>query len=66
MMYKEALEAIGGFDELLYPEDYDLILRCYNHQFQIKGIHETTLLWREHPKEPPEIRNTTTKKVSLR
>ncbi len=50
MMYKEALEAIGGFDELLYPEDYDLILRCYNHQFQIKGIHETTLLWREHPK----------------
>lgn len=50
MMYKEALEGIGGFDELLYPEDYDLILRCYNHQFQIKGLNEITLFWREHPK----------------
>jgi glycosyltransferase involved in cell wall biosynthesis len=49
MMRTDELKQMGGFDTLIYPEDYHLVLRWYQHDFQIKTIPETTLLWREHP-----------------
>lgn len=48
MMYNETLQAIGGFNELKYPEDYDLLFRWYENSLTISGIDEVTHLWREH------------------
>lgn len=36
------------FEQLLYPEDYDMTFHWLKHDYQIKGISEITLLWREH------------------
>ena len=46
---KEDLVNIGGFKDLIYPEDYHLVLKWYQHEFTIAVIPETTLFWREHP-----------------
>lgn len=43
------LLAMGGFDDLCYPEDYDLVLRWYQHGFRLLSLDTTTLRWREHP-----------------
>ncbi len=37
------------FDQLEYPEDYDMTFRWMTNGFTISGIPETTLFWREHP-----------------
>lgn len=49
MMRTDELRAIHGFDDLGYPEDYDLCFRWYAHGFSIQTLQQTTLLWREHP-----------------
>ncbi|OEK05005.1 glycosyltransferase family 2 protein [Roseivirga misakiensis] len=49
MVRKADLEAIGGFTNLNYPEDFDLVLRWYQQGFTVKSIPKTTLHWREHP-----------------
>jgi glycosyltransferase involved in cell wall biosynthesis len=48
MMYTETLHSIGGFKDLKYPEDYDLLFRWYENNLAIKGIDAVTHLWREH------------------
>ena len=48
IMRKNELSAIGGFNDLTYPEDYNLVLHWYKHGFLIKGLDEVTLHWREH------------------
>ncbi|MFT4834851.1 MAG: glycosyltransferase involved in cell wall biosynthesis [Marinoscillum sp.] len=50
MIRKTELVEIGAFDDLSYPEDYDLVLRWYQNGFHINVIPEVTLNWREHPK----------------
>lgn len=37
------------FNQLVYPEDYDMTFRWMTQGFTIIGIPEITLLWREHP-----------------
>lgn len=37
------------FDDLQYPEDYDMVFRWYEKGFRVEPINKTTLLWREHP-----------------
>lgn len=49
MMRTDELRATGGFSDLAYPEDYDLVFRWYENQFRFKVLPEVTLLWREHP-----------------
>ncbi len=49
MVQKNDLIKSGGFSNLEYPEDYDLVFRWYKNQFTVKTIPETTLHWREHP-----------------
>lgn len=48
MMHTETLSSIGGFNQLKYPEDYDLLFRWYENHLTISGINEVTHLWREH------------------
>lgn len=48
MMKTELFQHIGGFENLCYPEDYDLLFRWYKNQLRIEGVNEVTHLWREH------------------
>jgi glycosyltransferase involved in cell wall biosynthesis len=45
---REDLIEIGGFTSLKYPEDYDLVLKWYEQDFQVNCSKEITHLWREH------------------
>ncbi len=49
MVFRQGIETIGGFDSLLYPEDYHMVLKWHEKGFSIHTIPEVTLLWREHP-----------------
>ena len=49
IMRRNELSAIGGFNDLTYPEDYDLVLRWNQHGFTVLGLDQITLYWREHP-----------------
>jgi glycosyltransferase involved in cell wall biosynthesis len=49
LMRKKDLLSCGGFDGLVYPEDYDLLFRWYQHEFNITSLKEITHFWREHP-----------------
>ncbi len=48
MMRKSDLENCGGFVDLNYPEDYDLMFRWYEAGYAIKGLDLVTHLWRDH------------------
>lgn len=43
------LKSIGGFEDLKYPEDYDLVFKWFNNGYSIEPINEVLLHWREHP-----------------
>jgi glycosyltransferase involved in cell wall biosynthesis len=49
LMYTEDLKKAGGFKNLTYPEDYNLVLRWLYAGICFNGIRETVLHWREHP-----------------
>lgn len=49
MIRTEVLRGCGGFDGLVYPEDYDLLFRWYQNNLKIKGVDQLTHHWREHP-----------------
>ncbi len=55
MMRRAELIAIKGFDQLSYPEDYDLVFRWYQHGFELKMLDELTLLWREHSRRTSRL-----------
>ncbi len=44
---KDLIE-LGGFSNLSYPEDYDLVLKWYQNNYQVVSTNEMTHLWREH------------------
>ena len=46
---RETIDKIGGFNELKYPEDYDLVLKWHTHNCQFVATTEVTHLWRDHP-----------------
>lgn len=48
IMRRNELSAMGGFNGLTYPEDYDLVLRWNQHNFTVRALDEITLHWREH------------------
>jgi len=48
-MRREALEAVGGYQERGWPEDYDLALRFWRAGYGIAKVPEPLLLWREAP-----------------
>lgn len=49
MCKTEELKQMGGFENLEYPEDYDLVFQWYKNDFTVKAINQTLLHWREHP-----------------
>lgn len=49
MFRKTAVEAVGGYQEYGWPEDYDLWLRLYLSGARFAKVPEVLLAWREHP-----------------
>ncbi|MDX2360374.1 MAG: glycosyltransferase family 2 protein [Crocinitomicaceae bacterium] len=37
------------FEDLHYPEDYDMVFQWMKNHYSIKAVDEVTLLWRDHP-----------------
>ena len=48
MMSRQMLESIGGFSSQLYPEDYDLTFRMYEHGIKVVGLSQVLHYWRDH------------------
>ena len=49
MLYRDDLDAIGAFESDVYPEDYDLVFRMYQHRLKVLPCNEEILhLWRDH------------------
>lgn len=48
MMRRSDLLECGGFEDLNYPEDYDLLFRWYECGYDIEGLDLVTHVWREH------------------
>jgi glycosyltransferase involved in cell wall biosynthesis len=46
---REALEALGGYGNPVWPEDYDLFLRADALGMRMGKPREIVLRWREHP-----------------
>ncbi|UQA63480.1 glycosyltransferase [Polyangium aurulentum] len=49
MLRREALEAVGGFREVTWAEDYDLWLRLHTQGFRMAKVPEVLFRWRHHP-----------------
>lgn len=48
MTYRKNIDRVGGFKNLIYPEDYDLVIKWYAAGYSILSIPQITHLWREH------------------
>lgn len=48
MINRVDFEAVGGFNSDVYPEDYDLVFRCFKNGIQVLSTSEVTHLWRDH------------------
>lgn len=48
MMRRVDFERIGGFENNIYPEDYDLCFRMYAHNMKVKGIQKVLHYWRDY------------------
>ena len=49
MVHRSCFENDFCFNELNYPEDYDMVFHWYKSGYVIRGVNEITHLWREHP-----------------
>lgn len=49
MFRKQAVVALGGYQERGWPEDYDLWLRMHQAGYRFAKVPEALLEWREHP-----------------
>lgn len=49
MMHRTTFDQIGHFNATMYPEDYDLVFRMYQHQVPIISIQDILHFWRDHP-----------------
>jgi glycosyltransferase involved in cell wall biosynthesis len=49
MMRREAYLAVGGYEDHAWPEDYDLIVRCWRKGFRLANVPEELLEWHDTP-----------------
>ena len=48
LVNRTCFEKYFRFDDLKYPEDYDMVFKWYQNNFSIIVINEVTHFWREH------------------
>jgi glycosyltransferase involved in cell wall biosynthesis len=46
---REAVEEAGGYRDLGWPEDYDLVLRLWARGARFRNVDRVVLRWRDHP-----------------
>jgi hypothetical protein len=46
---REAVELAGGYRDLGWPEDYDLVLRLWARGARFRNVEQVVLRWRDHP-----------------
>ena len=49
MMRREVFEEVGGYHDVDWPEDYDLLLRCWSAGHRFGKVAEVLLDWRDAP-----------------
>lgn len=47
MVHKDDFDAVGAFDPVVYPEDYDLCFRFYRKGLKVIGIDKILHFWRD-------------------
>ncbi|MEQ6122452.1 glycosyltransferase [Reichenbachiella sp. MALMAid0571] len=47
IIHKEDFDAVGAFDPIIYPEDYDLCFRMYRLGLNVVGIDKILHYWRD-------------------
>ncbi|WP_025744045.1 glycosyltransferase family 2 protein [Aquimarina pacifica] len=47
LLHKDDFDAVGAFDPIIYPEDYDLCFRFYRARLQVVGIDKILHYWRD-------------------
>jgi len=47
LMHRDDFEAVGGFEPEIYPEDYDLCFRMYQHGLKVVGLDKILHHWRD-------------------
>lgn len=47
LIHKSDFDAVGAFDPVVYPEDYDLCFRFYQHRLKVIGIDYILHHWRD-------------------
>jgi len=47
IIHKDDFDAVGAFDPIIYPEDYDLCFRFYKQGLKIIGIDKILHYWRD-------------------
>ncbi len=48
MMSRSDFEHVGGFESEIYPEDYELVFRCFEKGMKVVSSSKVTHLWRDH------------------
>ena len=49
MVHREDFERCGAFDHDIYPEDYDLVFRFYQHNLTCLSNNDLLHWWRDYP-----------------
>jgi glycosyltransferase involved in cell wall biosynthesis len=49
LVRREAVEAVGGYNDRGWPEDYDLVLRLWARGFRFRNVEQIVLRWRYGP-----------------
>ena len=49
LVRRDVLDAVGGYRDCGWPEDYDLVLRLWAHGARFRNVERVVLRWREHP-----------------
>ena len=47
LIHREDFDAVGAFEPIVYPEDYDLCFRMYRHKLKVIGIPVILHYWRD-------------------
>ena len=47
IIHKDDLDRVGAFEPEIYPEDYDLCFRFYEHDLNIVGLDKVLHYWRD-------------------
>lgn len=49
MVYRDDFEKVGAFQPEIYPEDYELCFRFYQHGLRIAPVSKLLHYWRDYP-----------------